>query len=598
MFTPEDDRAGGRRRSAVISYRYWQRRFGGASGRARQARSPSTGTATAIVGVTPQGFDGAMQAGESPDISVPLAHYLRFQPDRGGARAALVLVDSHDGAAGARRDAAQAAASLEPVFQDAAREGWLAGRIAATPAHEVMPAAPTLAADPGAQGENDARRQYARPLHMLMGARRPGAGRGVRQRREPAPRARRRAPPRNRAAPRARRQPRRGIVRQLFAEARCWRATGAVLGMALAWWGRGAAARAAAVRQRRARARSAARRAGARRSPLPSPSTTALLFGLAPALRATRVDLTAQFQGGARTLGGGGRSRLSQALMVVQIALSLVLLVTHRAVRADARQSAGRSMPASTATASCSSRSTRCRQATHGRRVAGLSGAPPERRWRGARRPRRRLSRTSRCYRGSARTSAITVKGCTPPPGDPDHRQHERPGTELLQAMELPIVLGRGFTDGTTGADAKGRGRQPGVRAHLLRRAVADRPADDASVRCRPIGSRSSASPATRSTPSSAARRPRRSTSRRVSASTVRPNFALRVAGAGRYRRALSPSIRVGGAGDRSGATGAQPAHAGRADRSPQRPGAAVRAALGPVRPRWRWAWRRSGCMG
>ena len=55
---------------------------------------------------------------------------------------------------------------------------------------------------------------------------------------------------------------------------------------------------------------------------------TALLFGLAPALRATRVDLTAQFQGGTRTLGGGGRSRLSQALMVVQIALSLVLLVS------------------------------------------------------------------------------------------------------------------------------------------------------------------------------------------------------------------------------------------------------------------------------
>jgi hypothetical protein len=40
---------------------------------------------------------------------------------------------------------------------------------------------------------------------------------------------------------------------------------------------------------------------------------------LAPALRATRVDLTAEFQGGARTLGSGGRSRLSQSLMVVQL---------------------------------------------------------------------------------------------------------------------------------------------------------------------------------------------------------------------------------------------------------------------------------------
>ena len=54
--------------------------------------------------------------------------------------------------------AAQAAASLEPVFQEAAREGWVSGRTAATPAGEVMPGLPTLAADPGAQGENDARR--------------------------------------------------------------------------------------------------------------------------------------------------------------------------------------------------------------------------------------------------------------------------------------------------------------------------------------------------------------------------------------------------------------------------------------------------------
>ena len=58
-----------------------------------------------IVGVTAQGFDGAMQAGESPDISVPLAHYLRFQPNRSGARAALVLVDPGDGPAGAWCDA-------------------------------------------------------------------------------------------------------------------------------------------------------------------------------------------------------------------------------------------------------------------------------------------------------------------------------------------------------------------------------------------------------------------------------------------------------------------------------------------------------------
>src|SRR5262249_40272121 len=55
---------------------------------------------------------------------------------------------------------------------------------------------------------------------------------------------------------------------------------------------------------------------------------TALVFGLAPAVRASRVDVNAQFQSGARTLGRGPRSRLGQALMIVQIALCLVLLVS------------------------------------------------------------------------------------------------------------------------------------------------------------------------------------------------------------------------------------------------------------------------------
>jgi len=55
---------------------------------------------------------------------------------------------------------------------------------------------------------------------------------------------------------------------------------------------------------------------------------TAVLFGLAPALRATRIDLTAEFQSGGRLLGSRARSRLGQTLMVVQISLSLVLLIS------------------------------------------------------------------------------------------------------------------------------------------------------------------------------------------------------------------------------------------------------------------------------
>ena len=54
---------------------------------------------------------------------------------------------------------------------------------------------------------------------------------------------------------------------------------------------------------------------------------TAILFGLGPALRASRVDLAPEFQGGARAVGRRSRSVGGRALIVVQVAVSLVLLV-------------------------------------------------------------------------------------------------------------------------------------------------------------------------------------------------------------------------------------------------------------------------------
>jgi hypothetical protein len=52
---------------------------------------------------------------------------------------------------------------------------------------------------------------------------------------------------------------------------------------------------------------------------------TGVLFGLAPALRATRVDLATSLKQSRRTTSA--TSRLSKGLIVVQVALSLLLLV-------------------------------------------------------------------------------------------------------------------------------------------------------------------------------------------------------------------------------------------------------------------------------
>jgi predicted permease len=55
---------------------------------------------------------------------------------------------------------------------------------------------------------------------------------------------------------------------------------------------------------------------------------TALLFGLVPALRASRPDLVAALKDGPAVFGRVGRSRLRNTLVVVQVSLSLVLLAT------------------------------------------------------------------------------------------------------------------------------------------------------------------------------------------------------------------------------------------------------------------------------
>lgn len=321
-FTPDDEQPSSPP-IAVLSFRYWNNRFArdpAVLGKTIQVnRVPVT-----IVGVTPPGFDGAMQAGQSADISVPLAHHLRFRPVAMRAEPWYWWIRIM-GRLAPGATPAQARASLEPIFQDTAREGWLAGQsLDTTP--RTMPELPTLVADPGAQGENDTRRQYTKSLSVLMGlvslvlvaacanVANLLLARGAARRREIAVRL-------ALGASRAR------IVRQLLAESLLLACLGAGLGTLFAYWSRGVLL--------------ASRPFGNTSVVLDLPIdlrvlvftiavavTTALLFGLAPALRATRLNLSAEFQGGTRSLGRGGRSRLSQALMVVQIALSLVLLVS------------------------------------------------------------------------------------------------------------------------------------------------------------------------------------------------------------------------------------------------------------------------------
>ena len=64
---------------AVISYRYWQRRFASDADVVGKVihvnRVPVT-----VVGVTPAEFLGTLQVGQSPDLSLPFALEPRLQP--------------------------------------------------------------------------------------------------------------------------------------------------------------------------------------------------------------------------------------------------------------------------------------------------------------------------------------------------------------------------------------------------------------------------------------------------------------------------------------------------------------------------------------
>ena len=53
-----------------------------------------------------------------------------------------------------------------------------------------------------------------------------------------------------------------------------------------------------------------------------------MVFGLVPALRASRPDLVGALKEGTAGFGGSGRSRMRNTLVIVQVALSLVLLTT------------------------------------------------------------------------------------------------------------------------------------------------------------------------------------------------------------------------------------------------------------------------------
>jgi predicted permease len=322
----DDDRAPGAHPVAVISHGYWSRRFGGdpavVGKTIRLAGMPFT-----IIGVTPPEFFGA-EVGKSPDIFAPVMMAPQFIDAPPGS-ASILEADNYRiftlfGRLKPGVTEAQALAGLESPFRQVRDElakafsdgkPWVAEQISRE----------TLAVTPFSGGLSQLRRQFSKSLLILMTvvvvvlliacanlanlllARASGRKKEI--------------------AVRLCLGARRGrLIRQLLTESLMLAIIGGILGLLFASWGRQLllALMSTGSTPISLDARTDYRVLGFTGA---VSILTAILFGLAPAFRATRVDLSPALKDNTRGLGGGiFRMRLGKALVVSQVALSVVLI--------------------------------------------------------------------------------------------------------------------------------------------------------------------------------------------------------------------------------------------------------------------------------
>jgi len=417
---------------AVISHRYWRRRFGGnpeAVGKTIYFRE----TAFTIVGVTPPDFYGTSNVGSPAEIWAPLALMPKVMPqswfpmDDPGNWWLNIMGRLKPGVS-----ARQAQAEFDLAMRQQAAE--LQKSI------KDQRDVPQLFLASGSRGLMDARRRFSEPLRILviivglvlavvcLNVANLSLARAAARRKEIAVRV---------AAGASRLR----LVRQLMTESLLLAALGAAIGLAFAYWGKDVLA---ALRPLGSNATLPDLKLDLRVLGFTAAVTVlmCILFGLAPALRAIKVNLTfALKDGGGQT--GYSRSRLSKGLVIAQVAMSLVLLIGAglyvRTLRNLTRMDLGFNrenlLLFSVGPGEIGYKGERLANLYQQllERIEAIPGV-------------RSATASAGVMIGGSSTNSLCVPGYTPQPGEEMMLPNLSVAANFFETMEMPILLGRGLT--------------------------------------------------------------------------------------------------------------------------------------------------------
>ena len=312
---------------AVLSHRFWTRRFS-ADPSVVGKQVNINNVAFTIAGVTPPEFVGTMDVGSAQDVTIPMAWEPQLAGERSNMRGAGIWWLRLMGRLKPGATIEEAQASLAGPFQQSVLEHRAArSSQAQNPLRTVeIKDLPRLGVDSGSQGEMNWRREYVRPLRLLFGV----VGfvlliacanvanlllvRASSRRKEIAVRL-------------ALGATRWRLVRQLMTESILLAVVGGVLGILFALWIKEGLLVATEWGGRQMSALTPQLDLRVLGFTLGLTFLTGVIFGIVPALRATRLDLTPTLKDTGRSSSVIARSWLSRSLVVAQVSVSVLLLI-------------------------------------------------------------------------------------------------------------------------------------------------------------------------------------------------------------------------------------------------------------------------------